>query len=218
MAMIEFRRSRTGVAVAVSAAAVAFAIFMFAPFPDDTSAGRRLFFSCLLGGFAAFGVWGLAGIPALVADVVASIRGAGARRASPAAHHTGPLPELSQRRQGDVRRIVRVMASHGLFSPDEPDPTRWLGNLVMHDSKAERRFRLELDGRAGSTRGGGRARRERAGVIEAPPRSGMSETAAATLSAHARARAFELAVRARMPGSGPAAELAHVYAYRRVQT
>lgn len=170
--MVGFWRSPTGIAVIATGVAVAFAVFMFVPFSDGTSAGARLFFSLVLGGFAAYGVWSLAGIPALVADIVGSIRGMRARRVSPAPHHTGPLPELSPRRQGDVRRIVRVMASHGLFAPDAPDPTclfapiaernapvkpdivldaigeaeyyhpgtdptRWLGNLVMHGSQAE---------------------------------------------------------------------------------
>jgi hypothetical protein len=131
--MTGFLRSTTGRAVIATGVAVAFAVFMFVPFPDDTGAGRRLFFSCVLGGFAAFGVWSLAGIPALVVDIVGSIRGHGARRAAPAAHHTGPLPELSQRRQGDVRRIVRVMASHGLFAPDAPDPTLLFASVAARD-------------------------------------------------------------------------------------
>lgn len=93
-------------------------------------------------------------------------------RAQAPVHHKGPLPELSAHRQREVRRQVRVMAEHGLFAPEVPDPallyagvaerdepvkpdiildaigevdfyhpgtdaTRWLGNLAMHDSKAE---------------------------------------------------------------------------------
>ena len=170
--MTGFRRSSTGILVAATWTAVALAVFLFVPFSDGTSAGARLFFSLVLGGFAAYGLWSLAGIPALVADIVAAIRGKRAQSMPLAAHHTGALPELSPRRQGDVRRIVRVMASHGLFAPDVPDstllfavvaerdepvkldvvldaiaevgyyhpgtdPTRWLGNLVMHGSKAE---------------------------------------------------------------------------------
>lgn len=170
--MAGFWRSPTGIAVAATGVVISLCVFLFVPFSEGTSAGARLFFSLVLGGFAAYGVWSLAGIPALVADIVGSIRGMRARRVSPAPHHTGPLPELSPRRQGDVRRIVRVMASHGLFAPDVPDPTllfpavaerdepvkpdivldaigeteyyypgaattRWLGNLVMHGSKAE---------------------------------------------------------------------------------
>lgn len=171
-AMTAYWRSPTGIAVAATGVAVALGVFLFVPFSEGTSAGARLFFSLVLGGFAAYGVWSLAGIPALVADIVAAIRGRRARQSPLAAHHTGPLPELSARRQADVRRIVRVMASHGLFVPDAPDPTllfasvaerdepvepdivldaigeaeyyhpgtdptRWLGNLVMHGSKAE---------------------------------------------------------------------------------
>lgn len=170
--MTGFWRSGMGIAVAATGVAVALGVFLFVPFSDGTSDGTRLFFSCVLGGFAAYGVWSLAGIPALVADIVGYIRGKRARPVAPATHHTGPLPELSARRQGDVRRIVRVMASQGLFVPEVPDPmllfaavaerdepvkpeivldaigeaeyyhpgtdpTRWLGNLVMHGSKAE---------------------------------------------------------------------------------
>lgn len=128
-----FWRSRTGVAVAATGIVVALAVFLYVPFSDDTGVGRRLFFSCLLGGLAAFGAWSFAGIPALVADVFNSIRGSRARRVPPAAHHTGPLPELSPRRQGEVRRLVRVMASHALFAPDVPDPRLLFSAVAERD-------------------------------------------------------------------------------------
>ncbi len=43
-------------------------------------------------------------------------------RAPVPVHHKGPLPQLSARKQGDVRCTVRVMADHGLFAPEVPDP------------------------------------------------------------------------------------------------
>lgn len=77
-----FFRSRTGLAVTAPALLVALAMFLFVPFPADTGEGRRLFFAVLLGGFAGFGAWSLAGIPALIRDMAVTIRGAG--RAQPA--------------------------------------------------------------------------------------------------------------------------------------
>jgi len=119
--MTGFWRSRAGIAVAAIGVVVALGVFLFMPFSADTGTGAKLFFSAVLGGFAAFGAWSFAGIPALVIDIAGWVRGAG--KAKPkATHHSGPLPHLSPRRQGDVRRIVRVMAAHGLFVPEVPDP------------------------------------------------------------------------------------------------
>lgn len=169
---MEFPRSRTGVALAAIALLVTLAVFFFVPFSDGTGPGQKLFFSIILGGFAAFGAWSFAGIPALVRDLVGLVRGLSKQASRPNVHHKGPLPELSAHRQREVRRQVRVMAAHGLFVPELPDPAllfagvaernepvkpdiildaigevdhyhpgtdaaQWLGNLVMHDSKAE---------------------------------------------------------------------------------
>lgn len=139
MRVVAFFRSRTGLAVTAVALLTALAVFLFVPFPADTSAGRRLFFSILLGGFAGFGAWGLAGIPAPVRDMAGVLRGAG--KASPAlsVHHKGPLPELSARKQAEVRRIVRAMAAHGLFAPDVPDPA------LLYAGVAEQDFSVQPD-------------------------------------------------------------------------
>lgn len=119
--MIAFFRSRTGLAVTAIVLLVALSVFLFMPFPADTGAGRRLFFSILLAGFAGFGAWSFAGVPALVGDLARMVRGLGKAAPAPGVHHKGPLPELSARKQGDVRRTVRVMAAHGLFAPEVPD-------------------------------------------------------------------------------------------------
>lgn len=165
-------RSRTVIILAGIGLLTALSMFLFMPFSDDTGTGAKLFFSVVLGGFAAFGAWSFAGIPALVRDLVGLVRGRGKARVGSNLHHQGPLPELSAHRQRELRRQVRVMAVHGLFVPEVPDAAllfagvaerdapvkpdvildaigevdyyhpgadarRWLGNLAMHDSKAE---------------------------------------------------------------------------------
>lgn len=165
-------RSRTAMILAAIGLLTALAVFLFMPFSDGTGAGAKLFFSVVLGGFAAFGAWSLAGIPALVRDLFGWVQGQGRARAGSSLHRQGPLPELSAHRQRELRRQLRVMAAQGLFVPEVPDAAllfagvaerdapvkpdvildaigevdyyhpgadarRWLGNLVMHDSKAE---------------------------------------------------------------------------------
>lgn len=169
---MDFFRSQAGAAVCAIGVLTALAVFLFMPFSDGTGTGAKLFFSVVLGGFAAFGAWSFAGIPALVRELVELVRGRGKARAGSSVQHRGPLPELSAHRQREVRRQVRVMAAQGLFVPEVPDaallfagvaerdapvkpdvildaigevdyyhpgtdPTSWLGNLVMHDSKME---------------------------------------------------------------------------------
>lgn len=102
---------------------VALCFFFFVPFSPDTGTGAKLFFSAIIGAFAAYGLWSLWGIPALVADLWNLARRP--KRGPPSSaptHHKGPLPELSPSRQADVRRVVRVMAEHGVFAPETPDP------------------------------------------------------------------------------------------------
>jgi hypothetical protein len=130
--MTGFWRSRTGLVVAAIGVVVALGVFLFMDFSAGTGTGAKLFFSLVLGGFAAFGAWSFAGIPALVMDIAGWVRGTG--KAKPkATHHSGPLPILSPRRQGDVRRIVRVMAAHGLFVPEVPDPALLFAPVAERD-------------------------------------------------------------------------------------
>lgn len=131
--MTGFWRSRTGPAVAAIGVAVALGVFLFMDFSAGTGTGAKLFFSVVLGGFAALGAWCFAGIPALVVDTAGWIRGA--KKAKPeVTHHSGPLPLLSPRRQGNVRRIVRVMAANGLFVPEVPDPALLFAPLAERDA------------------------------------------------------------------------------------
>lgn len=130
--MTGFWRSRTGLAVTAVGVVVALGTFLFMDFSADTGTGAKLFFSAVLGGFAAFGAWSFAGIPALVMDLVGWVRGTGKTKPM-ATHHSGPLPQLSPRRQGEVRRIVRVMAAHGLFVPEVPDPALLFAPVAERD-------------------------------------------------------------------------------------
>jgi hypothetical protein len=108
---------------AAAGVVVALCFFFFVPFSPDTGTGAKLFFSAIIGAFAAYGLWSLWGIPALVADLWNLARRPKRRSPSSAPiHHKGPLPELSPSRQADVRRVVRVMAEHGVFAPEAPDP------------------------------------------------------------------------------------------------
>lgn len=146
--MTGFWRSRTGISVAAIGVVVALCVFLFMDFSADTGIGAKLFFSVVLGGFAAFGAWSFAGIPALVIDLVGWARGAS--KAKPkATHHSGPLPQLSPRRQGDVRRIVRVMAAHGLFVPDVPDPALLFSPIAERDEAVKPDILLDALGEAG---------------------------------------------------------------------
>ena len=130
---MDFLRSRTGAAVCALGLLTALSVFLLMPFSDGTGVGAKLFFSVVLGGFAAFGAWSFAGIPALVRDVVGMVRGWGKPRPGSNVHHQGPLPELSPRKQGEVRRIVRVMAEHGLFVPEVPDAALLFAGVAEQD-------------------------------------------------------------------------------------
>lgn len=109
--------------------------FFLVPFSDGTSTGAKIFFSAIMGGFAAFGLWGLSGIPSLIADLW---RLATRSRAKPSPiAHRGPLPDLSPGRQADVRRAVRVMAEHGVFAPEIPDPALLYPGIAEMDESVK---------------------------------------------------------------------------------
>lgn len=120
--MIAFLRSRIGIAVAAIGLLVAAIMFLFAPFSDDTTAGGRLFFSVVIGIFAALAAWNFAGIPALVVDIVKWARGRASRPTAPSPHHVGPLPALNAARKTVVNRIIAGLTDHGVLGPDRPDP------------------------------------------------------------------------------------------------
>lgn len=127
-------RSRTAMVLAAIGLIVALTIFLFMPFSDGTGTGQKLFFSVVLGGFAAFGAWSFAGIPALVLDLAGLVRGRAKRAPGPSDHHQGALPELSTHRQKEVRRTVRMMAAHGLFVPEVPDPALLFAGVAEQDA------------------------------------------------------------------------------------
>lgn len=60
-----------------------------------------------------------------------------ASRVSAPVHHKGPFPELSASRQADVRRVVRVMAEHGVFAPDVPDPALLYAGVAEMDESVK---------------------------------------------------------------------------------
>lgn len=162
---------RTAAILLAIGGAAALAMFLLVRFPADTALGTKLFFSAVIGGFAAFGAWSLAGLADIVRALADWIRGRGRTAPPRGNHHVGPLPELSPARKSGVRRIVTALGAHGVFAPDVPDPAllyagvadaddsvsielviaaacevdyyhpgtdpaRFLGNLVMLDTKA----------------------------------------------------------------------------------
>jgi hypothetical protein len=116
------RQSRTGAILLAIGAVAALAMFLVVPFPDDTATGIKLFFSAVIGGFAAYGAWSLAGLIPLARGLADWVRGRKRDSAPASVTHTGPLPALSAARQADVRRVVAAMAAHGIFVPEVPDP------------------------------------------------------------------------------------------------
>ena len=126
-------RTRTGMGAVAVGLAATLAAFILLEFPEDTGAGRRLFFSGVLGFFAGYGAWSMAGLPALVADMAGLVRSKGTPKPRLPVEHQGPMPELSPRKQAEVRRIVRAMAAHGLFAPDVPDPALLFAGVAEQD-------------------------------------------------------------------------------------
>ncbi|KTE31414.1 MULTISPECIES: hypothetical protein [unclassified Sphingopyxis] len=117
---------------------VALVFFFFVPFSEGTGAGAKLFFSTVMGAFAAYGLWCLWGIPSLVADLWNLARRPKRRPPSSVpVHHKGPPPELSASRQADVRRVVRVMAEQGVFAPETPDPALFYPGVAEMDESVK---------------------------------------------------------------------------------
>lgn len=131
--MMSWLRTRAGRGAIAAGLAATLAAFILLEFPEDTGAGRKLFFSAALGFFAGYGVWGMAGLPALVADMAGLVRGKGTAKPEMPVQHNGPLPELSPHKQAQVRRIVRAMAAHGLFAPEVPDPALLFAGVAEQD-------------------------------------------------------------------------------------
>jgi len=118
--------------------ATALAFFFFVPFSEGTGTGAKLFFSAIMGAFAAYGLWCLWGIPALVGDLWRLARGPRSKpRSALPVHHNGPLPELSASRQADVRRVVRVMTEQGVFAPEVPDAALFYPGVAEMDESVK---------------------------------------------------------------------------------
>jgi hypothetical protein len=128
--MLAFFRTRAGTAAIAIGLVGALAAFLLLDFPQDTGTGRKLFFSTLLGALAAYGAWCAASIPAFLANMIGVVRGTGTAKPALRVHHQGPLPVLSPRKQGEVRRMVRAMAEHGVFAPEVPDPALLFAGLA----------------------------------------------------------------------------------------
>ncbi|WP_260581025.1 hypothetical protein [Sphingopyxis sp. PET50] len=61
----------------------------------------------------------------------------GVARTSAPVHHKGALPELLPSRQADVRRVVRVMAEHGVFAPEVPDAALFYPGVAEMDESVK---------------------------------------------------------------------------------
>lgn len=111
--------SRTGqssVAIGVIAGLAGFLCLDFSP---GTGTPVKLLMAVFLGGFAAYGVWCFAGIPALIADLTGWGRKGVAR---PETQAPVARPVLAPARKGLVRRVVALMGDEGVFAPEVPDP------------------------------------------------------------------------------------------------
>lgn len=97
---------------------VAIAVFLFVDFSPGTGTPVKLLMAVFLGGFAAYGVWCFAGIPALIAYL------AGRGRKGVVQPVPAPIarPVLAPARKGLVRRVVKLMGDEGVFAPEVPDP------------------------------------------------------------------------------------------------
>ena len=92
--------------------------FFLVPFGARTGLGAKAFFSVLMGGFITGGA-------AVFLSFFRDIAGLFRRREAPQPASPPPRrapPELTLARQAAVRKTVAIMAEHGVFAPDTPDP------------------------------------------------------------------------------------------------
>lgn len=88
-----------------------------------------------------FGLLGIAAVVVQLAGWITPRQASGYRptggrrdkRASAPVHHKGPLPELSDSKKTQVRRAVRVMAEHGVFASETPDPALLFTGVAAQD-------------------------------------------------------------------------------------
>lgn len=110
---------------------VAALFFLAVPFGPGTSTGARAFFSILMGAFIAGGA-------AVILSFVRDIAGLFRRRDTPTpAQPHAPPPDLTPARKTAVRKVVAVMAEHGVFAPETPDPALFFPGVADMDESVK---------------------------------------------------------------------------------
>lgn len=110
----------------------------FIPFPPATKVGVRIFFSLLIWLMISAGIWQIAGLPKLARDIALLFRKSPSSAApTPPLHHKGPLPTLTPARQTSVRKTVAIMAEHGIFAPENPDPALLYAGVAEMDESVK---------------------------------------------------------------------------------
>jgi len=115
--------------VAIGVAAL---FFLAVPFGPGTSTGARAFFSILMGGFITGGA-------AVILSFLRDLAGLARRRAAPQPPIVprAPPPDLSPARKAAVRKTVAVLAEHGLFAPETPDPALFFPGVADMDESVK---------------------------------------------------------------------------------
>lgn len=115
--------------VAIGVAAL---FFLAVPFGPGTSTGARAFFSILMGGLITGGA-------AVILSFLRDLAGLARRRAAPQPPIVprAPPPDLSPARKAAVRKTVAVLAEHGLFAPETPDPVLFFPGVADMDESVK---------------------------------------------------------------------------------
>ncbi|MBL8650736.1 MAG: hypothetical protein JNL35_10085 [Sphingopyxis sp.] len=112
---------------------VAVLFFLVVPFGAGTGLGARIFFSILMGAFIAGGA-------AVILSFVRDLAGLFHRRDAPqpaSPQPRRPPAELTPARKAAVRKVVAVMAEHGLFAPEVPDPALLYAGVADMDESVK---------------------------------------------------------------------------------
>jgi hypothetical protein len=116
-----------------TALVVAVLFFLLVPFGAGTGVGAKAFFSVLMGGFITGGA-------AVFLSFFRDIAGLFRRREAPQPVAPPPRrapPELTPARQAAVRKTVAIMAEHGVFAPDTPDPALLYAGVADMDESVK---------------------------------------------------------------------------------
>lgn len=87
-------------------------------------------------GFCAYGAWSLRELWQVLAESARDIAAWRRRPATGRRVRKGPLPVLPPATQAQVREVVAVMAKHGLFKPEVPDPALLFAGLAENGGQA----------------------------------------------------------------------------------